>query len=137
MYEIREVTEHKTIKGVKGFLYKCIWAEGEPTWEPELHIKATADKLLNIYWRQATKSCKPDPTPLKQSLLSTKRVVAERKPPPPVPQSNSALTVLQVQQKPINCGTPKSSPDKEQPQVYEDLETAFLANIGNWKKQRR
>jgi hypothetical protein len=51
MYEIKEVTEHKTIKGVKGFIYKCVWSEGEPSWEPEAHIKPTADKLLNLYWR--------------------------------------------------------------------------------------
>lgn len=25
MYELKEVTEHKTVKGIKGFLYKCIW----------------------------------------------------------------------------------------------------------------
>jgi hypothetical protein len=57
------------------------------------------------------------------------------------------LTVLSVSQKAINCSTPDSSPEKggkiespiEEPvyNVYEDLETAFLANIGNWKKVRR
>ncbi len=63
MYEIKEVTEHKTVKGTKGFLYKCIWAgDIEPTWETESFIKPTADKLLNLYWRSATKSCKPDPS---------------------------------------------------------------------------
>ena len=51
MYEIKDVTEHKTMKGVKGFIYKCLWVNSEPTWEPESHIKPTADKLLNQYWR--------------------------------------------------------------------------------------
>ena len=109
MYEIKDVTEHKTMKGVKGFIYKCLWVNSEPTWEPESHIKPTADKLLNQYWRQATKSCKPEPsvntnsantTPLKQSLLSTKRIVAERKHEQaiviPEQLPNSALTVLQI-----------------------------------------
>jgi hypothetical protein len=64
MYEVIEITEHKTVKGIKGFLYKCVWADEnqEPTWEPESFIKPTADKLLNLYWRSATKSCKPDPS---------------------------------------------------------------------------
>jgi hypothetical protein len=89
MVEIKEVTEHKTVKGVKGFLYKCIWAspDVEPSWEPESHIKPTADKVLNLYWRSATKSTRPEPNPtasgngtpnLKQTLL-TKRVVGERR----------------------------------------------------------
>jgi hypothetical protein len=78
MYELREVTEHKTVKGIKGFQYKCVWAKNgvEPTWEPDTHIKPTAEKLLNLYWRSATKSSKPDsgsnpspPTPMKQGHL--------------------------------------------------------------------
>jgi hypothetical protein len=53
MYELKEVIEHKTVKGIKGFLYLCVWADlnQEPTWEPEANIKPTADKLLNMYWR--------------------------------------------------------------------------------------
>ena len=65
LMELREVTEHKTVKGVKGFLYHCIWEGYEPTWEQEALIKPTADKVLNLYWRQATKSQKPDPAPLR------------------------------------------------------------------------
>ncbi|TNV81981.1 hypothetical protein FGO68_gene3475 [Halteria grandinella] len=166
MYELKEVTEHKTVKGIKGFLYKCIWENEnqEPTWEPECNIKPTADKALNLYWRSATKSAKPEPnpnpavqttplsTPLKQTLL-TKKITSERRvshaiaDAAPVPSPNSALTVLNVSQKPINCCTPESSPDKITPtklQTYEsqivnfdDIETAFLSNIGNWKKLRR
>lgn len=59
---------------------------------------------------------------------------------------NSALTVMQISQKPINCSTPEDSPEKgastrshmnSGETSYEDLESAFLANIGNWKKLRR
>lgn len=50
-FQLKEVTEHKTVKGTKGFHYKCLWASQEPTWEPEANIKPTADKLLNLYWR--------------------------------------------------------------------------------------
>lgn len=32
----------------------------EPTWEPESNIKPTADKVLNTYWRSATKSSKAE-----------------------------------------------------------------------------
>ena len=88
LFEIKEVDAHKTVKGTKGFHYRCVWSDSslEPSWEPETHIKATADKLLNLYWRSATKSIKPDGTSLtaatvkpsnslKQSLLhTTKRV---------------------------------------------------------------
>ena len=84
LFEIKEVDAHKTVKGTKGFHYRCVWSDSslEPSWEPETHIKATADKLLNLYWRSATKSLKPDPltlsakpASLKQSLLhTTKRV---------------------------------------------------------------
>ena len=119
---------------MKGFQYKCVWADPnqEPTWEPESNIKPTADKLLNVYWRQATKSCKIEQTashvvavvkcstPLKQSLLSaTKHVVLQ----PPieiaaaviVEKPYCALTVMQITQKPINCSTPDSSPEKSSP----------------------
>jgi hypothetical protein len=60
------------VKGIKGFLYKCIWVEHEPTWEQESNIKPTADKLLNLYWRSATKSCKPDPGNQQQKTASLK-----------------------------------------------------------------
>jgi hypothetical protein len=77
LLELKEITEHKTVKGTKGFHYKCVWADStrEPSWEPEINIKVTADKLLNLYWRSATKSPKPEgstsgnTTPLKQSTL--------------------------------------------------------------------
>ena len=64
LHELKEVIEHKNVRGTKGFLYKCVWnnAEHEPTWEPESNIKPTADKLLNLYWRSATKSSKTEPT---------------------------------------------------------------------------
>ena len=75
-----------------------------------------------------------------------------------LPKPNSALTVVQITQKAINCSTPELSPEKgsvvkdgkKTPlhsdlmrdggapfTTYDDLETAFLQNIGNWKKQRR
>lgn len=91
MYELKEVTEHKTVRGIKGFLYRCVWEneQYEPTWEPESNIKPTADKVLNIYWRSATKSAKPEPnpnppatstsTPLKQTLLTKRIAPSERK----------------------------------------------------------
>jgi hypothetical protein len=112
LYPLKGVTEHKNVKGIKGFLYKCTWENEsqEPTWEHESDIKPTADKLLNLYWRSATKSAKPEPnpnppqqlsTPLKQTLLTRK--VTEKKVSHPVaqveiiqPSPNSALTVLNV-----------------------------------------
>ena len=55
---------------------------------------------------------------------------------------------MQISQRPIKQSTPESSPEKSNGQGkskessndcsdYTDLETAFLANIGNWKKLRR
>jgi len=89
--EIKEVTAHKTVKGTKGFHYRCVWRDEdlEPSWEPESHIKPTADKLLNLYWRSATKSTKPEggssntvktTQPLKQSLLHTTKRIQAREP---------------------------------------------------------
>ena len=78
-FELREIREHRTVKG-EGFHYLCVWtAPHEPTWEPECNVKKTADRALSMYWLSATKSSKPDEkvkpqTPLKQQILSTKRV---------------------------------------------------------------
>jgi hypothetical protein len=46
---------------------------------------------------------------------------------------------MAITQKPINCCTPETSPEKSDSKVsdYDDLESAFLAIIGNWKKLRR
>lgn len=53
---------------------------------------------------------------------------------------------MAITQKPLNCNTPESSPEKGKKSqdsyqgtlvAYEDIESVFLANIGNWKKQRR
>ena len=39
LYRVNAVTEHKTVKGSKGFHYRVVWAEHEPTWEPESLLK--------------------------------------------------------------------------------------------------
>lgn len=62
---------------------------------------------------------------------------------------------MHISQKPLNCSTPESSPEKSSINencgsngdlngsyfshvvAFDDLESAFLANIGNWKKLRR
>lgn len=52
---------------------------------------------------------------------------------------------MQISQKPINCSTPEDTPEGKHTRSstntsssdYVDLESAFLANIGNWKKLRR
>ena len=42
MYRVNSITEHKTVKGSKGFHYRVVWAEHEPTWEPESLLKENA-----------------------------------------------------------------------------------------------
>ena len=70
LFELKEIAEHKNVRGVKGFYYKCIWESHEPTWEHDSNLKPTCEKLLSQYWRNAKCSKteipdKPQTTPLK------------------------------------------------------------------------
>jgi len=42
MHEIKSILEHKHVKGNKGYHFKVVWANHDPTWEPESSLKETA-----------------------------------------------------------------------------------------------
>jgi hypothetical protein len=49
-YELLAIIDHKTIKGIKGWQYRCVWAKHGATWEMEKTIKPHVEKLISQYW---------------------------------------------------------------------------------------
>lgn len=117
-YEVEKVLESRKKKGKKGFEYKIQWKSHEPTWESEITLKEDIPSLLDQFKKKVVVEEKKD-------VVSSSQIVVTNK-----PLKNTSPNKSNISQD-------TNFTLQNQVQQFDDLDTAFMTHVGNWKKLKR